>query len=204
MRNFEVQNVLDAEFFGGHAAQLVAVAVGEYPLVPVRVIHDVDLFPSVDSSHVTATVVHRHMPRRIDLASHQAVRQVFGNCATTATIPISRAGVVSPSRMDQAREEGHAAESVSVRIGLAVEPVHPFQRAACSSSGVAHVQGSHHRFDVPCDRSTTPFSSGLRGLFQCISIPSPSAQSDRSVGKSPDDPQGVPLSTRRQWGRPQR
>ena len=66
------------------------------------------------------------MPRRIDLSSHQAVRQVFGNARPLPQFRFPRR-VVSPSRMDQAREEGHAAESVSVRIGLAVEPVHPFQ-----------------------------------------------------------------------------
>src|SRR5271157_2391893 len=77
-------------------------------------------------------------------------------------------------------------------------------KRACNSAGVRHVHGSHHRADVPWERSTTPFSWGRRGLFQCIPRPRPISHSDRSVGKSPREPQGQPLSTRKRPGKPQR
>ena len=50
----------------------------------------------------------------------------------------------------------------------------------------------------------TPFSWGRRGLFQCIATPRPISHSANSVGKSPREPQGQPLSTRKRPGNPQR
>src|SRR3954471_25078700 len=75
---------------------------------------------------------------------------------------------------------------------------------SCKSSSDSDLQGSDQRLEVPCDRSTTPFSCGLRGLFQWTATPSPISHNERSVGKSPHAPQGTPLSTRMTSGRPHR
>ena len=50
---------------------------------------------------------------------------------------------------------------------------------------------------------SSSFSWGRRAWFQCMVIPSPISQSDNAVGKSPEEPQGVPLSTRTRPGSPQ-
>ena len=52
-------------------------------------------------------------------------------------------------------------------------------------------------------RATTPLSWGRRGRYQIIPTPSPSTHNASSVGHSPRDPHGVPLSTRRLPGSPQ-
>jgi hypothetical protein len=57
---------------------------------------------------------------------------------------------------------------------------------------------------VPCDRSTAPFSWGRLGVFQIIPIPRPISHNANSVGKSPFEPHGTPLSTRSDPGKPQR
>ena len=75
---------------------------------------------------------------------------------------------------------------------------------ACSSSAEAARRGSAHRLPVPWERSTTPLSWGRRGGLATTSTPSPVSQSSRSVGRSPLDLQGVPLSTRIRCGSPRR
>src|SRR5258708_37876464 len=54
------------------------------------------------------------------------------------------------------------------------------------------------------ERSTTPFCCGLLGSFQCMPIPKPTNHNANGVGRSSDEPHGVPLSTRNCPGIPQR
>src|SRR5262249_53568050 len=62
---------------------------------------------------------------------------------------------------------------------------------------------SAHRLPVPCERSTTPLSWGRRGGLARTATARPASHSTKSVGRSPREPQGEPLSTRRASGRPQ-
>ena len=57
---------------------------------------------------------------------------------------------------------------------------------------------------TPWLRSTTPLSCGRRGGFQITPMPKPINHRANGVGRSPHDPQGLPLSTRTDAGRPQR
>src|SRR5262249_10231144 len=77
-------------------------------------------------------------------------------------------------------------------------------RLACNCAGVSQLRGSPQRLPVPCDRSTTPLSWGWRGGLACTATARPASHNTRSVGRSPRDPQGEPLSTRSLPGRPQR
>ena len=85
---------------------------------------------------------------------------------------------------------------------VARDPSHPVAVAARRLD--PQVQGSHHCLPTPCDRSTTPLAWGQRGGLARTATPSPANQQTRSVGRSPRDPQGAPLSTRSPTGRPQR
>src|SRR6266851_1821687 len=73
----------------------------------------------------------------------------------------------------------------------------------CKAAASAAVGGSPQRLPVPCERSTTPLSCGRRGGLNWIGTPSPASHNSRSVGRSPREPQGVPLSPRKAPGRPQ-
>src|SRR5512142_1410139 len=73
-----------------------------------------------------------------------------------------------------------------------------------SSATPAQAGGSAHRLAAPCDRSLTPLSCGRRGGFQSTATPRPISHNARSVGRSPAEPHGAPLSTRIRSGRPQR
>src|SRR6516165_1537666 len=77
-------------------------------------------------------------------------------------------------------------------------------RCRWSSAGVAQSHGSAQRLPVPCDRSTTPFMSGRQGGLKSRPTPRPSSHRPRSVGRSPDEPHGPPLSRRNEPGSPQR
>src|SRR4051794_3059514 len=61
VRDLEVHDALGGELFGGQAAQLMALMIGEHPLVPVRVVHHIDLLPLMDLAHVMAAVIQRHL-----------------------------------------------------------------------------------------------------------------------------------------------
>src|SRR5262249_10523302 len=77
-------------------------------------------------------------------------------------------------------------------------------KRCCNSVASAQVPGSAQRLPVPCERSTTPLSCGRRGGLAVVAMAKPSNHKARSVGRSPDEPHGVPLSTRKHHGRPQR
>src|SRR5262249_55294502 len=54
---------------------------------------------------------------------------------------------------------------------------------------------------TPWYRSITPLSSGRRGGLAATPTPNPASQQARSVGRSPCEPPGMPLSTRSRSGR---
>ena len=54
----------------------------------------------------------------------------------------------------------------------------------------------------PASQPTTPLSCGRRAGFQIMVTPRPINHRARSVGQSPADPQGTPLSTRKRLGLP--
>ncbi|MBV8607020.1 MAG: hypothetical protein JO034_06105 [Singulisphaera sp.] len=77
-------------------------------------------------------------------------------------------------------------------------------RRRCNSAALAQDEGAAHRLAVPCGRSTTPLSCGRRGGSQSTATSRPISHHARSVGRSPAEPRGAPLSTRSRSGRPQR
>src|SRR5262245_42873938 len=74
----------------------------------------------------------------------------------------------------------------------------------CSAPASAQAPGSAQAALTPWLRSPVPFSWGRRAGLRSSSTPRPAAHNARAVGSPPVAPHGVPLSTRRRWGRPQR
>jgi hypothetical protein len=72
----------------------------------------------------------------------------------------------------------------------------------CSSATEPQADGSAQVLPTPWERSTTPLSWGRHGGLAVTATPSPASQQTRSVGRSPRDPHGAPLSTRSPSGRP--
>ena len=99
---------------------------------------------------------------------------------------------------------GQATGPAVVRVGLALPPIHRvdgrLQLLGRGRPGAARPTACR----CPALRSTTPLSWGRRGGFHTTSTPSPKSHSASSVGRSPAEPQGVPLSTRIRAGIPQR
>src|SRR5262249_14727633 len=75
-------------------------------------------------------------------------------------------------------------------------------KRACSWPTVRHACGSHQRWPVSCDFSTTPLSCGVRGGLKSRSMPKPTSHKANAVGKSFQLAHGKPLSRRNCSGRP--
>ena len=150
-----------------------------------------------------AFAVERNPASRIDSSLRHDGRQVLGNAGP---LPLRRlrCRIVGSTGMHQAREdfETTAAPPGTGRPRGTCGPFAPSGTAIPRALGMSTARTSGR---MSLGNARRPHSLGGRcGLFQCMPIPKPINHRDNSVGKSPREPQGQPLSTRKRPGNPQR
>ena len=200
MSHFHLPHRLPAQFSRVLAANLVPLLVLECPCTLQRIESDPDDLPGPRHAHAVRPVLHRYLALDIHSTRHPIhPHQVPDLLEIPTRLLLDR--VVGPSRVLQARVGLPAGSAARDGIALALNTVHDLQPLLQLDTRFAG-PGLAPSLADPCDRSTTPLSCGLRGGLAVTSTSSPASQQTRSVGRSPRDPQGAPLSTRSRWGRP--
>src|SRR5882724_5662993 len=79
MTHVQAHDPLLAELIGWSTVQISAVAIGEYPLVGVGVVHHVNILSSMEPTHIIVSVIQRNPATLIDPPQGHDARQVLGH-----------------------------------------------------------------------------------------------------------------------------